>query len=336
MRLLAFAVGTLVLGTLLAMVGIGEVWQTLRHASAPGLAAFLAVSTAVFGAYAIRTRFVLRGIGAPAEMSLATLAGYRAATHAANFLVPSVNLAGEPVRAVLFRRAGYPWSDALLAVTVDRWIEATASAITGPICVAIFLVGSDVDPRLAIAPIAIWTIASVAMLAVYLIAGRRGRLFSILARGPRFAAAAPRLVEMESRFSDFLRTRWFPLSIAVGLVAEALIVAELALLVRAFDVHLSVPTVLGVMLGMGVASLAPVPGGVGTIEGAQVGVLSLVGGPATVGLAVGLLIRLRETLWTVVGLALLWRHGISLGTAGDVPAVTASSDTPPALGARDP
>src|SRR5262245_11061806 len=122
MRLLAFVLGTLLLGALLATIGVADAWQTVARASPARLAAFGLATAAVFAAYAFRARLVLRGIGAPVELPLATLAELRAAAHAVNFLLPSAHLAGEPVRALLFRRAGFDWGDAFLAVTVDRWI----------------------------------------------------------------------------------------------------------------------------------------------------------------------------------------------------------------------
>src|SRR5688572_12616437 len=170
MRLLALRFGTLLLAALLASIGLDEVWPLIGRASPLRFAAFALVSAAVLVAYAVRGHLVLRGIGAPAPPPLPTLVAFRAAAHAVNFLLPSAHLAGEPVRALLFRRAGFPWPDALLAVTVDRWIEATASAITGPFCIAIFLVGSQIDPSWAAVPIAIWIAASAAMIAVYGIA----------------------------------------------------------------------------------------------------------------------------------------------------------------------
>ncbi|MGH7803537.1 MAG: lysylphosphatidylglycerol synthase domain-containing protein, partial [Candidatus Binatia bacterium] len=145
MRLTAFLLGTVLLAALLATIGLEDLGRTLRAASPPRFVAFVLVSGTVFVTYAIRGRLVLRGIAAPAVPSLPELVGFRAAAHAVNFLLPSAHLAGEPVRALLFRRSGFGWGEAFLAVTVDRWIEATASAITGPICIAVFLVGSDLD-----------------------------------------------------------------------------------------------------------------------------------------------------------------------------------------------
>jgi uncharacterized membrane protein YbhN (UPF0104 family) len=94
---------------------------------------------------------------------------------------------------------------------------------------------------------------------------------------------------------------------------------------------LSLPTLVGVMVGMGIAQLLPIPAALGSLEATEVGIVSLAGGGAPLGLAVGLLIRLRESLWIVVGLVTLYVEGVSWRRLA-----SASSDTaqPSALSTR--
>ena len=53
----------------------------------------------------------------------------------------------------------------------------------------------------------------------------------------------------------------------------------------------------------------------GSLEATEVGVLTLAGAGAPLGLAVGVLVRLRETLWILVGLVGLYLEGLSWRTA---------------------
>jgi uncharacterized membrane protein YbhN (UPF0104 family) len=82
---------------------------------------------------------------------------------------------------------------------------------------------------------------------------------------------------------------------AAALLAEALVLAELWALAWAFELPISLPTLAGVTVGMGVAQLLPIPAALGSLEATEVGIVSLAGGAAPLGLAVGLLVRLRET-----------------------------------------
>ena len=315
LRSFAIAVGLALLALLVHGLGLDRLVTAVRDASIPLLLAFAAASTLAFTLHALRARVVLRGLRLPIDPPLATLLGFRAAAHAASFLLPSAQLAGEPLRALLLRRAGSDWGGAALLVAADRGMEASAGAIAGPIYLASFLLASDLSPALAAGSIAAWAIGSVALLAVYAIAARRGRLLSVLLRGRKLAPAAAALGELEQRFSRFVRTRSFAVALALALLAEATIVLEFVLLFDAFALDLPLPIVLGVLLGMGLAHLAPVPIGLGSLEGAQVGVATLAGRAAALGLAIGLLVRLRETIWAAIGLAYLWKTGIGLGAA---------------------
>jgi uncharacterized membrane protein YbhN (UPF0104 family) len=55
----------------------------------------------------------------------------------------------------------------------------------------------------------------------------------------------------------------------------------------------------------GAAHALPVPGAVGTLEGATTWLFEILGHPPEVGLAVGLAVRLREVVWLTPGLVWL-------------------------------
>jgi hypothetical protein len=53
-----------------------------------------------------------------------------------------------------------------------------------------------------------------------------------------------------------------------------------------------------------------VPAGVGVLEGAQMVLFGALGHPAEVGLAVGLVVRLRELVWILPGIVYLTGRGV--------------------------
>jgi hypothetical protein len=53
-----------------------------------------------------------------------------------------------------------------------------------------------------------------------------------------------------------------------------------------------------------------VPGAVGTLEGAEMWLFSMLGHPPEVGLAVGLAVRLRELVWLLPGVVYLGARGL--------------------------
>jgi glycosyltransferase 2 family protein len=293
-------------------VGLGELFAAVERANPPRFLVFLALSAAVFLAYAKRWSIVLDAMGAGRpRLSLGTLLCFRAAEHAVSTLLPTGHLSGEPVRALLLRRRGRDWSRSISTVTMDRMLEASASSIIGPIYVAVFFLANGVG-----AVAAPWVmggmILCLAMLGLFYLHLYQGAtLISFLARRGYLPTIRGSLETIEADLRAFVRTPRFATSLAVAFLTEALVIAELWMLARAFALPISLPTLLGVIVGMGVAQLLPIPAALGSLEAAGVGIVSLAGGPAPLGLAVALLVRLRETLWILVGLLTLYVEGLA-------------------------
>ena len=309
LRIALFVVGAVLLAFLCAHVGLGDLVAATERADPARLLVFLALSGTTFLTYAMRWSLVLAAMG-NREVPIGKLLCFRAAGHAVSTLLPAAQLSGEPVRALLLRRQGLDWARSVSAVTMDRLLDASASAIAGPIYVAAFFLANG--GRAAATP---WVVggmtvglALLALLYVHLFRG--ATLISWLARRGFLASLRGSLESLEADLRAFVRAPSFALGLAVALLAEALVLAELWSLAWAFELPLSLPTLAGVTIGMGVAQLLPIPAAVGSLEAAEVGVVSLAGGAAPLGLAVGLLVRARETLWILVGLATLYVEGL--------------------------
>jgi len=95
------------------------------------------------------------------------------------------------------------------------------------------------------------------------------------------------------------------ISFAIGLLANLLVIAEFALLLRAFGLPSDGIAIVAAIFATGASHMFPVPAGVGVLEGAQMWLFELLGYSAEVGLAVGLAVRLRELLWMAPGLIYL-------------------------------
>lgn len=310
MRLLLLAIGLAVLVLLCRTLGLDELRRAVANASPATFVAFLVLSGSVFLVYAMRWSVVLRAMNAP-PLPITTLVCFRAAEHAVSTLLPSGHLSGEPLRALLLRRRGLDWTVAISSVAMDRLLDMTASSVIGPVYVAIFFFAND-SASWAVPWVMAGMLALAASLASFYYLAIRGEiLVSILARRGFLAPLRGAFESIDRNLVQFIRTPSFRVGIALSLVAELLIIAELWTLSRAFHLSLSLPTLVGVMVGMGIAQLLPVPAAVGSLEATEVGVLTLAGAAAPLGLAVGLLVRLRETLWIVVGLAGLYVEGLT-------------------------
>jgi uncharacterized membrane protein YbhN (UPF0104 family) len=161
----------------------------------------------------------------------------------------------------------------------------------------------------------------VASVAALLIRVRRGHRPLAVLYGVRARAVAPRLItwmdglrRVEDHLTSFVREHPRPLLLGVlgSLVIEVLTVAQYHALLSAFGIGLDLPTLLLVLLGGGVANIAPVPAGLGALEAAQVAIVGAAAGRPDVGFVVGVIVRLHTTLLLALGLGVLTFRGISL------------------------
>ena len=305
--LLKAAGGLALLAALIAAIGPDEIRAATAGASLPGLAAFAAASLAVFVTYAARWRIVLVALG-ERPPPFAALLLCRSAAHAASVVVPSAQLAGEPVRVALLRRRGLDWEGALLSVGIDRLLEITAGAVMGPLYVAVFLASTGHGAGIVAGAAATAVAGLAGMTALWMNAAWSGRATAWLAR----RRWLPSLERVGERVAAFVRSRRFAAALGLSFLVEGLLLVEIRALASAFGFELSWPTAGAALVGIGISAMAPVPGSIGSLEAVQVGVVRLSGGTAGLGLALGLAVRLRETLWTTVGAAYLWAQGVDV------------------------
>jgi uncharacterized membrane protein YbhN (UPF0104 family) len=319
--------GIAVLVTLASSIGLDRFTSALAAAAPGGLASFLVLTTSVVVLYALRWKMVHEAIDGRSPSSLGRLFRMRAAAQATAMLLPPAVISGDSARILLAHRAGASTRSAVLGVAIDRLLELSANAVAGPVYVIVFALHSG-RPGRSMAWIAGGMAVGASALALfYLLAFRGGRGFFTVLRGQAMAPLRRHLEDAETQFRTFLRTTAFRRALLLSLAIEVVIVAEFHALFQAFGVPVPLPTVLASLVGLGAAYLAPVPAGLGSLEATQVGVVALGGGNLDLGLAVGLLVRLRETVWLVAGSLCLYAEGASFAALGATTVPRASGNT---------
>jgi uncharacterized protein (TIRG00374 family) len=265
------------------------------------------------------------------------LFGVYLAGDSVNYLVPSGNMAGEPVKAHLVRDA-VGLGHAVASITVHKHAELVAQwmfLVAGTaICLWHFHLPTPVT--LAVGGILIFLGGSLLALSWAL---QRGSLTALLQRVAawRPVAALVRrhrasLEALDARIATFYRARgrWFAAATAWCLIGWCGGLLESYLVLRLLAPEAAWPTAVAVeTLAMTLNSvIAFIPGRLGSAEGVRVGVCMLLGLPAALGVTYGLVRRGRELIWIVPGLVVLlrWHAGrlLRLGFApspgGDTPA----------------
>lgn len=300
--------------------GLQPLAQALANVSARGLAAYLLLTAMVVLGYALRWRLVARAVGGCPPFG--RLVAARLAGDAVGSLVPSAKLAGEPLRVALARGGNTAAAQATAAVAIDRLLEVIGNMFAVIVYVAVFCRtrGAAVAGHapLLLAGVMALLVVAIAALLVRL---RRGHRPLAILYGVRARAVAPRLANwmdglrrVEEHLTRFVRQHPRPLLLGVlgSLAIEALIVAQYHVLLAAFGIELDLPTLLLVLLGGGVANIAPVPAGLGALEAAQVAVVGAAAGRPDVGFVVGVIVRFHTTILLALGLGALAYRGVSL------------------------
>ena len=252
------------------------------------------------------------------------LFGVYLAGDSVNYLVPSGNMAGEPVKAHLVRHV-VGLGHAVTSITVHKHAELVAQwmfLVAGTaICLWHFHLPTPV--MLAVGGILAFLGGSLLALSWAL---RRGSLTALLQRVAawRPVAALVRrhrasLEALDARIATFYRARgrWFAAATAWCLIGWCGGLLESYLVLRFLAPGAGWPTAVAVeTLAMTLNSvIAFIPGRLGSAEGVRVGVCMLLGLPAALGVTYGLVRRGRELIWILPGIVVLlrWHAGRLLG-----------------------
>jgi len=307
-----FFAGLLLLAYLIGRLGVEDV---ARHLRGVGWGIGLIIAQEIF-AYAANTLGWYLAFAAPRpRIPWRVLLAARIAGDAVNYLTPTAGLGGEVVRGRMLR--GYATPTVLASsVTVGK-----LSQFAGQVCFVV-LAGAWVLPSLTLDPtirqaIGVTMTLFVGLTLASVVAQRRG-LFGPLLRlvrrtgfVHRHARLAQRLHDLDAEMARyhldgsiaFLRSAAaFALGWACGLIEVALILWLLGIPVQPATVVAI--EVLSIVLD---AALFFVPAKAGTQEAGKVLIFTLLGLDPAQGLSFGLLRRVRELTWSVVGLALLRR-----------------------------
>jgi glycosyltransferase 2 family protein len=311
-------VGTAALAYLLQRFGTPALSLVVgRPPSALRLLAFGAVIVLTVILEASRWRLMLTVLGERARVL--RLAAFRAAGQSLSTLLPSAKLGGEPLRMYLLARAGVPGGSAIASVAVDRTVELGAS--TAAACVFAMLLLRQGVPGLHGALVTLglgaFLLVAGAVLTIRRLRRGAGVVTAVVRRTrlDRFRFVRDRLGVLAEAEAGAARLAGEPRVLAIafgaGLLSGAGVLVEYHVLLAAFHLPATPIAIVAAAFATGAAHALPVPAGMGVLEGAMLWLFTALGHPPAVGLAVGLVARLREVVWVLPGLLYLGARGIA-------------------------
>ncbi|MDG2050566.1 MAG: lysylphosphatidylglycerol synthase transmembrane domain-containing protein [Myxococcota bacterium] len=305
------AFGTGLFAWFLSQYG-GGAWTVLqKNYAAPAFFGFILSLTAGIATLSWRWQFLLKQLTvAPGFIRMMI---YRSAAHSLGSLIPSGRMGGDPLRAWLLTRDGVKTDASIASTVVDRTLELGSTA-PFTVCFALLLFQNGLE-EITNALITV-SAGALALLIGALFAAKRLRngsgLVSALARFTRaqewsFVQNQMGLIEAsEAATARLERSRGrLALSFLAGIVANLFVILEFGLLLDAFGLPTEPVAVVAAIFATGASQMLPIPASVGVLEGAQIWIFGMLGYPAEVGVAVALLVRMREMIWLAPGLVFL-------------------------------
>jgi uncharacterized protein (TIRG00374 family) len=309
-----FAGALVVLGLLAWLVGIDELLTTLAMADRSGIAGVLAAGLVWLVAWALALATVLSALDAPisAPRAVAVYAGVLFS----NNVTPFGQAGGEPISALLISEsADTPYENALAAIASADSINFVPSTALALIGVTYYSVAAAAGDELRLATAAVVVLAVGIPVAGYLGWRNRKRVEAGIARtltpvaraiGKRVPRlSAPTRQAIENRVDGFFRSLEDvagdrqSLAVAIGLSTLGWVAQATALWFALSAIGATAPYVavlVAVPVGA-IASITPLPGGLGGVEAALIGLLVPLAGVSAATAAAAVALHRGAVYW---------------------------------------
>lgn len=260
-------------------------------------------------------RWQVLGRALQTPLTLTSLFRLRQAGSAVSFLTPGPHFGGEPLQLYwMHRHCGIILHRAVAMLGLDRFVETGTNF-------AVLLAGVLILLGTALLPVHEWLQVCATLAGVL---GAMLMAAALVLRHPQWLAKRWQsnnaggwraLVDLlQAALAKHQPHLW--LALLLSIVGWGALLLELVVLMRFLGLSPSPTELILVMVGMRLAMLLPVPGGIGTIEASLLWSFQLLGLPVTVAVGLIALMRLRDALVLFIGLACLWSfHRLQLGSA---------------------
>ncbi len=285
--------------------------ETFQRLSPFTLGVLFLINGAILLLFSSRWWLIVRALGH--RIPYLALAKYRLAGFGMSYFTPGPQFGGEPLQVYFLRaRHHVPTETALASVSLDKLLEMLANFTFLALGILIVawrgLFFQDVSGMLILA-----SAGMVGLLLGYLVALLMGKtpLAWIFGRLPLMKrnqtsldAIRQTLLDAESQIGAFCRQK--PLVILQSSILSTVIwlamLGEYTLVLRFFGVETSLLNVLTIIIFARLAFLTPLPGGLGALEAGQVFAMQSLGFAPILGVSMSLFIRVRDSLFGLLGL----------------------------------
>lgn len=311
-------IGILALWYIFSQISFESVLQTLEGATWQQILVYSIIQVVMFFLLSYRWKLVLNSQGIN-NVSLFRLNNYKLVGYGVSYITPSAKIGGEPVRAgLLSSREGIPFDKALSTVVIDKTLELTTSVLFFVIGGIFMLMFFAIPKKLGIVVI----VVSILLVIIFGIFNYRmimGKSFFLKVFRLLGLSKIKKLKKFTKKLGDFEKLvikfyhkdrKFLMYTFLVSLVAWALMFLEFGIAGLMVGQNLSALQIFLIFSFVGAAYLVPIPMALGALEAGQISVFSLVDVKTATGVALSLLVRLKDIIISAIGLLLLTFYGL--------------------------
>lgn len=312
----------------LAQLPLADITHSISALSAVQWIFWLGLNALIIVVLGLRWQLLTQALAAP--VNLLKLLLIRQAGQAVSFITPGPQFGGEPLQIYWLYKYGLPLRTALLSLGLDRFFELWVNFSV--LLLAVLLLLAGVGDTLQYNTLQYDIIKSntigdwqTALLPLLIFLGLMFLLAWVLVKQPQWINN--RLERIATRWQhnhrlnninqhwqslgDDLRTALrtqkirFSLALLLSLLGWVGLLGELYLILHLVGIEADVHSFLIILVAMRMALLLPMPGGVGTLEASVLWSFHTLGLPASAALGLIALMRVRDAIVLLVGLACL-------------------------------
>ena len=254
------------------------------------------------------------------KISFINLFTYRLVGYGISYLTPSAKLGGEPVRAALLSRHNVSFSKALSSVVIDKTIEVASSALFFFIGVLIVLFRFALPGQTEITMLLFAIAFLFLMVFIYhRLSSGKGFIRSLckrlkLDKIKNIDITEAKLELFEKRIIKFFKEdkKDFIMTFVASFMSWVFMFLEYKMAALILGYNLSFMILFLIISFVGAAFMIPIPMAVGSLEASQVAVCTMMNIKSAVGIALAFIIRIRDLMWSSMGLLLLSYFGVKI------------------------
>lgn len=249
------------------------------------------------------------------------LFSYRLAGYSVSYLTPGAQVGGEPVRAaILKKREGIRFSKAFSSVIIDKSLEMTFSFFLLVIGAILLLFSISTTKPVFIIMSLLFILFLLGGVVFFYKSMNGESMFSYLfkklkiSRIKGFKKYEKELEKTEQYVSEFFKKNkiHFFYALLINIILWALMFLEYYLALKILGITSTSFTDLFLIITLvGLAFTVPIPAAIGVLELGQVIIFSALKNPVAIGLALTILIRVRDVIFILIGLAMVIAYGVT-------------------------